>query len=85
MPENSLEDLCNEIPGDAVLMSMFRMDGAPVPCPFKNPPFTLIYNRGYGDCSQPASRADACTVDTRLVLRYQACPDIIGTEAAGNY
>ncbi|KAL1139757.1 hypothetical protein AAG570_006734 [Ranatra chinensis] len=82
MPENSLDELCNLIIGDALLLSMFRVEATPVVCPFKSPPFSVIYSRGYGDCKQPPSRADSCTDDTRLVLRYQACPDVSGSEAS---
>ncbi|KAK6633603.1 hypothetical protein RUM44_004210 [Polyplax serrata] len=44
---DSLDNLCNQIAGDATLYSMFRVDpiGGPVPCPFKGPPFTFTYNR----------------------------------------
>lgn len=53
----------------------------PVPCPFKAAPFTFTYNRGSGECSNPPSRAESCTDDSRLVLKYQACPDIQSTES----
>ncbi|XP_066908224.1 uncharacterized protein [Halyomorpha halys] len=77
-----LSSLCNEITGDATLLSMFRVDAAGVTCPFKSPPFSVVYSKGHGDCGFPASTAEACTDDTRLVFRFQACPDIHGTEAA---
>lgn len=65
---------------------MFRVDAKPVTCPFKSPPFAVEYSKGHGDCGrdgEPPSRAESCTDDTRLVFRFQACPDIPGTEAAG--
>ncbi|XP_073978125.1 uncharacterized protein isoform X2 [Rhodnius prolixus] len=83
--EDSLELLCNQINGDALLLSMFRVDAKPVTCPFKSPPFAVEYSKGHGDCGrdgEPPSRAESCTDDTRLVFRFQACPDIPGTEAA---
>uniref|UniRef100_A0A1B6EC96 Ig-like domain-containing protein n=1 Tax=Clastoptera arizonana TaxID=38151 RepID=A0A1B6EC96_9HEMI len=76
----SLDTLCSEITGDAPLFSMFRYDAAPTSCPFR-PPFVFTYNRGSGDCRYPVSRADACTEDSRLLLRYQACPDVLNSES----
>ncbi|XP_046669907.1 uncharacterized protein LOC124360369 isoform X2 [Homalodisca vitripennis] len=75
-----LDDLCMQITGDAPLFSMFRSDAAPTPCPFR-PPFTFTYNRGSADCITPVSRADACTEDSRLLLRYQACADVHNSES----
>ncbi|XP_054274024.1 uncharacterized protein LOC128993927 [Macrosteles quadrilineatus] len=75
-----LDDLCMQITGDAPLYSMFRYDATPTPCPFR-PPFTFTYNRGSGDCNSPVSRADACTEDSRLLLRYQACADVHNSES----
>ncbi|XP_047513215.1 uncharacterized protein LOC125055053 [Pieris napi] len=81
--KNSLSSICDEISGDAPLYSMFRKDPAavPQPCPFRPAPFTFTYNRGSGDCVYPPSRAESCTDDSRLLLRYMACPDVPGTES----
>lgn len=79
----SLEELCSEIGGDAGLYSMFRSENAvPIPCPFKTPPYNFSYNRGSGECSVPQSRIDSCTDDSRLLLRYAACTDVLGTESS---
>ncbi|XP_075235649.1 uncharacterized protein LOC142332859 [Lycorma delicatula] len=77
----SLENLCATITGDAPLYSMFRLDAQPTTCPFK-PPFTYTYNRGSGECRHPVSRVDPCTEDSRLLLRYQACPDVHNSESS---
>nr|CAD7267677.1 unnamed protein product [Timema shepardi] len=79
-PRESLSNLCTLITGDALLYSMFRIDATPVACPFKGP-FTFTYNRGHGDCESPVSSIDSCTEDSRLLLMYQACPDVHGTES----
>ncbi|GLH03281.1 Uncharacterized protein GBIM_09210, partial [Gryllus bimaculatus] len=79
-PRESLPTLCSLITGDALLYSMFRVDAAPVVCPFRGP-FTFTYNRGHGECASPVSSIDSCTEDSRLLLRYQACPDVHGTES----
>lgn len=77
---DSLPTLCRMITGDALLYSMFREGALPVPCPFRGP-FTFTYNRGHGECRSPVSSIDICTEDSRLLLSYQACPDVYGTES----
>ncbi|XP_049807210.1 uncharacterized protein LOC126249589 [Schistocerca nitens] len=78
--QEALSSLCSLITGDALLYSMFRVDATAEACPFRGP-FTFTYNRGYGECRTPVSSIDSCTDDSRLLLRYQACPDISGTES----
>ncbi|KAJ8706340.1 hypothetical protein PYW08_010966 [Mythimna loreyi] len=80
---DSLSTMCESITGDAALYSMFRKDPRPIPepCPFHPAPFTFTYSRGSGDCANPPSRAESCTDDSRLLLRYMACPDVPGTES----
>jgi hypothetical protein len=78
----SLQNLCSLITGDALLYSMFRVDATPVECPFKGP-LSFTYNRGHGECRSPVSSIDSCTEESRLLLRYQACPDVHGTESTG--
>ncbi|XP_046975811.1 uncharacterized protein LOC124541924 isoform X1 [Vanessa cardui] len=81
--KDSLSSICDEISGDAPLYSMFRKEPRPEPqpCPFHPAPFTFTYSRGSGDCAYPPSRAESCTDDSRLLLRYMACPDVPGTES----
>ncbi|XP_014254350.1 uncharacterized protein LOC106669393 isoform X2 [Cimex lectularius] len=85
MEESSLENLCDSINGDATLLSMFRVDATGVPCPFKSPPFSVVYSKGHGECGgeegEPPSRVESCTDESKLVFKFQACPDIPGTEA----
>lgn len=77
----SLETLCSFITGDDPLFSMVRVNATPVPCPFKGP-YQFTYYRGYSpECENPPSTIDACTDDWRLQLRFQACPDVIGSES----
>ncbi|XP_050434639.1 uncharacterized protein LOC126841905 isoform X2 [Adelges cooleyi] len=78
--QGNLKTICSLITGDALLYSMFRESGNPMACPFK-PPYTFTYNRGHGDCKNPVSTVDACTQDSRLLFRYQACPDVEGSES----
>ncbi|CAG9859591.1 unnamed protein product [Phyllotreta striolata] len=76
-----LPSLCGLITGDALLYSMFRENAVPIPCPFKGP-FTFTYNRGHGECRYPVSSIDTCIEDSKLLLSYQACPDVHGSESA---
>ncbi|XP_050453366.1 uncharacterized protein LOC126852525 [Cataglyphis hispanica] len=78
---NSLASLCSYITGDALLYSMFREEASPVACPFRGP-MTFSYNRGHGTCSNPPSNVDTCTDDSRLLFKYQACPDVSASESA---
>ncbi|KAF5298128.1 hypothetical protein FQA39_LY02552 [Lamprigera yunnana] len=78
--KESLQTLCSSITGDALLYSMFRENAAPISCPFRGP-FTFTYNRGSGECKSPVSSIDTCTEDSRLLLSYQACPDIHSSES----
>lgn len=78
--KTTLQSLCSIITGDAMLYSMFRVEAIPVDCPFKGP-LSFTYNRGHGDCRSPVSSIDSCTEESRLLLRYQACPDVYGTES----
>ncbi|XP_046822106.1 uncharacterized protein LOC124425603 isoform X1 [Vespa crabro] len=76
-----LENMCSMIGSDDILYSMFRINSKPIPCPFSGPPFTFSYNRGYRECAVPISLAERCTDESKLLLKYQACPDIDGTES----
>ncbi|KPI98115.1 hypothetical protein RR46_11236 [Papilio xuthus] len=77
---DALPHLCSLITGDALLYSMFREAAAPVDCPLKGP-FSFTYNRGHGDCKSPVSSIESCTEESRLLLNYQACPDVYGSES----
>ncbi|XP_069162756.1 uncharacterized protein [Procambarus clarkii] len=59
---------------------MFRLSAEPVRCPFPYT-YTFTYNRGHAECTYPLSTVDSCTEDWRILFRYQACPDIQGTES----
>lgn len=45
--------------------------------------FAFTYNRGHGECRNPVSKIKSCTEDTRMMLNFQACPDVDGTESTG--
>lgn len=48
-------------------------------------PYLFTYNRGHGECKSPVSNVESCTEDSRMLLSFQACPDVPGTESTGNY
>ncbi|XP_065156032.1 uncharacterized protein aus [Atheta coriaria] len=77
----AVSSLCSLITGDALLYSMFRENALAVPCPFHGA-FAFTYNRGHGECKSPVSNIDNCIEDSRLLLSYQACPDVYGSESA---
>ncbi|XP_031633309.1 uncharacterized protein LOC116347051 isoform X3 [Contarinia nasturtii] len=76
----TLQNLCEQIAGDALLYSLFKENAEPVKCPLIGP-FTFTYNRGHGECRNPVSNIESCTEDSRLLLNLQACPDVAGTES----
>ncbi|XP_015912397.2 uncharacterized protein [Parasteatoda tepidariorum] len=77
----SLHQACSTINADAPLYSLFRMDAKPVSCQLKGP-YTFTYSRGHGECLYPMSTIDSCTDDSRLLFRFQACADVLGTESS---
>jgi hypothetical protein len=82
----SMESLCNTIAGDAPLYTMFRKEASLVKCPFKGP-FSFSYSKGGRGqvCEYPQSYMDTCADNKRMVLRYQACLDVDGSEAGSKY
>ncbi|XP_014203491.1 uncharacterized protein LOC106635848 [Copidosoma floridanum] len=75
-------DLCNQLDGDAALLSLFRYNASPTPCPFPGPlEFLYMRSDDHKACTAPLSQADACTQDSKLFLRYMACADVPGTES----
>ena len=76
--------MCRYIPGDAPLYSMFRVDGAPVDCPFHGP-LAFAYNRGKGECAWPQSQMESCTDPRRVAFHYQACPNVAGSEMRSEF
>ena len=81
---NDQLDICSHFAGDAILYSLFRYNAAPSSCPFRGPlEFTYTQGDEPKTCMSPRSQADACTQDSKLLLRYMACPDVRGTETKG--
>ena len=77
----NLEEMCVNIKSDDTLYSMFRENSKPIPCPFTGQSFTFTYDKGYGECSMPISLGEKCTDESKLLLKYQACPDIERSES----
>lgn len=83
VPERaSIRSLCSTITGDANLFAMFRLDAAPIDCPFRAP-MSFTYNKGQGECQNPVSSVDSCLQSSRILFNYQACPNVPGTESTG--
>ncbi|XP_029158756.1 uncharacterized protein LOC114931019 isoform X1 [Nylanderia fulva] len=79
-PEPSLQTQCSILTSDATLISLFRSNAAPLPCPIKGP-LEFTYTHGDMECNMPRSRAETCTQDSRLLLRYQACANVHSSES----
>lgn len=77
----TLEDMCSNINSDDTLNSMFRVNSQPIPCPFSGPSFTFTYDKGKGECATHISLAERCTDESKLLLKYQACPNVESTES----
>ena len=83
--ETDLEKLCALLRSDDMMLSLFRLDAEPINCPFAGPPFSFTYNGGHGDCKAPENQAEGCTDGSKLLIKYQACADIVGAESNGEY
>ncbi|KAK0073964.1 hypothetical protein PV326_012866, partial [Microctonus aethiopoides] len=81
----SLDDLCASVTRtDDSLFTMFRLNSKPMPCPFTGAPFTFTYKSGETECRSPISHAESCTDPSKLLLKYQACPDLQFSESTVN-
>jgi len=78
-PGSDLAAMCRKIPGDAPLFTLFRVDATSIRCPIQGPQL-FSYNFGRGLCKSPLSVLESCTINTRISLKYQACPNVPGTE-----
>lgn len=72
--------VCAEFAGDASLYSLFRLNGSEQECPMQGP-LLFSYNQGGGDCANPPSNLESCTEPSRLLLRFQACASVLGSES----
>ena len=79
-----MEDLCNTIPGDAPLYTMFRKseDVELIKCPLRGP-MSFSYSKGARGgpiCEYPASYMDTCSDNRKMKFKYQACLDVEGSQ-----
>lgn len=72
--------VCAEFAGDASLYSLFRLNGSAEECPLQGP-LLFSYNQGSGDCANPPSSLESCTEPSQLLLRFQACASVLGSES----
>ena len=56
--------------------------GGGADCPFQGI-YTFSYSTRGGTCAHPPSQTASCTDKSKMVLRYQACPDVAGSESHG--
>lgn len=81
----TLNEMCTSIKSDDTLYSMFRVNSKPIPCPFSGSSFTFTYDKGFGECAAPISLGEKCTDESKLLLKYQACPDIKRSESNSKF
>ena len=61
----------------------FTVDDDPIPCPIgeADAAYQFSYQKGHGQCSYPMSSMSMCgPKNSRMVMRYQACADVKGSE-----
>ena len=76
-------DLCYGITADKPLKSMFRLNAKPSKCPIgsgSSTSYQFSYQRGHGLCDYPMSSMSQCSDKSKMVMRYQACADVKGSE-----
>ena len=42
--------------------------------------YQFSYGKGHGECTYPLSSMNMCSDEKRMVMRYQACADVKGSE-----
>ena len=83
-----IASMCGSIESDSALFFMFRQQEnnktLDYNCPFEGV-HTFSYSTRHGNakCSQPPSHIDSCTDKTKMVFKFQACPDVPGSESSG--
>jgi len=77
-------ELCYRIGADTSLKSMFRLETEPWPCPIGqvDAAYQFSYAKGHGECNYPLSSMNMCSDQSRMVMRYQACADVKGSETS---
>lgn len=71
-----LESICSDITGDAQLESLFRLETPSIECPI-NGQFSFTYD----SCREPQSSLNSCIDKKQLNFKFNACPDVPGSES----
>ena len=73
--------ICRMIEVDDPLKTLFRLSASPVPCPISGS-HSFSYQLGPGrNCSSPLSSLTKCKNKDSFMMRYQACPDMQGSQS----
>uniref|UniRef100_A0A914WNR1 Uncharacterized protein n=1 Tax=Plectus sambesii TaxID=2011161 RepID=A0A914WNR1_9BILA len=75
-----ISQICSGFNGDDPMMTLFRADAHPQPCPI-DAPANFTYRDMKGSCRSRMSTIDACASNSKLRLRFQACPEITYSES----
>lgn len=74
-------NICHFIEVDDPLKTLFRISAPPAPCPISGS-YSFSYQLGPGrNCSSPLSSMVQCTDQNTFLMKYQACPDMKGSES----
>jgi len=74
-------NICHFIEVDDPLKTLFRISAPPAPCPISGS-FSFSYQLGPGrNCSSPLSSMVQCKDQNTFLMKYQACPDMKGSES----
>ncbi|VDP08952.1 unnamed protein product [Soboliphyme baturini] len=78
--ENTLKEVCSQFFGDTPVITLFRANPQPEPCPFRGP-FNFTYENYRGSCKTRISTGDFCVSSSKLKLNYQSCPETYLSES----
>ncbi|XP_022647472.1 uncharacterized protein LOC111244516 isoform X2 [Varroa destructor] len=72
-----------QIESDLPTVLLIRVNATPERCPLVDQRYRFSYNRNHGECRTPPSSVDQCNQNnTRLMFRFQACAEVMGTESS---
>ncbi|GFO03706.1 hypothetical protein PoB_003021100 [Plakobranchus ocellatus] len=74
-----LEDVCDSIENDAMLHTMVKENGDPIPCPFQGPWEFSYTDWSHEECDSPRSDIAACADESKSQINFRKCPRLSHT------
>ena len=76
-----MTSICHLIEVDDPLKTLFPVSASPAPCPISGS-LSFSYQLGPGrNCSSPLSSITQCQDQNTFMMKYQACPDMQGSQS----